>query len=77
MEIYVECYAGYCGEEEPRRLRLGQRQVQVVEVLSYWLDPEHRYFKLRGDDGLYTIRHDTLNNYWQLTLFDGRCSEVG
>lgn len=78
MEIRVECYAGYRGEEQPRRLLIGLRQVVVVEIIDRWLDPEHRYFKLRGDDGaLYIVRHDGLRHRWELTLFDERCGPGG
>lgn len=73
MEIRVECYAGYRGQERPRRLFMGRRQVAVVEIVDRWLDPEHRYFKLRGDDGsLYIIRYDVRRDSWELTMFDGR-----
>ena len=68
--VVVECYAGYRGEETPRRFRLGARTVEVAEVLDRWLDPEHRYFKLRGADGdTYILRHDTETGAWELTLF--------
>jgi len=73
MKIRVECYAGYRGEKQPRRLLIGRRQVVVEEIVDRWLDPEHRYFKLRGDDGaLYIVRHDELSDRWELTLFDER-----
>ena len=69
--IRVECYAGYRGEESPRRFFLQQRKVEVLEILDRWLAPDHRYFKLKGDDGaVYIIRHDVLRNQWQLTMFD-------
>lgn len=69
--LRVECYAGYRGEETPRRLFLGARKIEVIEVLDRWLAPDHRYFKIRGDDrGLYIIRHDTATGEWELTLFD-------
>ena len=75
MKIRVECYACYRGQERPQRLLLGRRQVAVVEIVDRWLDPEHRYFKLRGDDGgLYIIRYDVGSDSWELTLFDGRRS---
>ncbi len=71
FRIRVECYAGYRGEEAPRRFFLGERKVEVVEILDRWLSPDHRYFKLRGEDGgLYIIRHDTESDAWELTLFD-------
>lgn len=69
--IGVECYAGYRGEETPRRLRIGERPIEVTEVLDRWIAPGHRYFKLRGDDGgIYIVRHDSDADRWELTLFD-------
>lgn len=71
LQIGVTCYAGYRGEETPRWLTLGDRRVEVVEVIDRWLDPRHRYFKLRGDDGgVYLVRHDVAEDAWELTLFD-------
>lgn len=69
--IKVECYAGYRDEENPVRFYLGERCVEVKEVLDRWLDPSHRYFKLRGDDGgIYILRHATKDDVWEMTLFD-------
>jgi hypothetical protein len=51
LAVRVECYAGHRGEQTPRALILGDRRIVVSEVLDAWLAPEHRYFKLRGDDG--------------------------
>ena len=69
--IRVECYAGYRGEETPRRLHLGEQDVELVEVLDRWLSPEHRYFKCRGDDeATYILRHDESTGCWELTLYD-------
>jgi hypothetical protein len=71
LEIQVICYAGYRGEETPRELRLKQRRVVVEAVLDRWLAPDHRYFKVRGDDGgLYIIRHDPQGAFWELIFFD-------
>jgi hypothetical protein len=69
--ISVNCYAGYRGEETPRSFLLQERKIEVVEVVDRWLAPDHRYFKVRGDDGsIYIIRHDVVRDQWQLTLFD-------
>jgi hypothetical protein len=39
-------------------------------VLDAWLAPDHRYFKLRGDDGdVYIVRHDSQADCWELTMF--------
>lgn len=76
LRIAVDCYAGYRGEETPRRLRIGACRVEVSEVLDRWLAPEHRYFKLRGNDGVYIVCHHPAADTWELTFFDsGRNSE--
>lgn len=78
MKIHVECYDGYRNQELPRRLFLGRRQVAVVEIVDRWLEPDHRYFKVRGDDaGLYIIRYDMQGDLWELTLFDRRSNRGG
>jgi hypothetical protein len=71
LQIKVRCYAGYRGEETPANFVIGSRRVEVVEVIDRWLAPNHRYFKLRGNDGgVYILRHDALTNDWALTLFN-------
>ncbi|MGZ5000044.1 MAG: hypothetical protein ACXV7F_07060 [Methylomonas sp.] len=71
LQIRVACYAGYRGEEEPRRLWFDDRSVEVMEILDRWLAPDHRYFKLRGDDDyIYIVRNDPKTGQWELTMFD-------
>lgn len=73
LTLRVECHAGYRGEESPLRFHIGTRTIEVVEVIDRWLSPEHRYFKVLGDDeGVYILRYDTSSNLWELTLFDAR-----
>jgi len=68
--VGVECNAGYRGEETPRRFRLGERQVEISEVVDSWLAPNHRYFKVRDTQGdLYILRHDVAADRWELTWF--------
>src|SRR6185312_4053798 len=70
MRIDVECYAGYRAEETPRAVLLGERRVEVIDVVDRWLAPDHRYFKLRGDDGaLYIIRYDSERDEWELAVY--------
>jgi hypothetical protein len=70
MELQVDCHAGHRGEETPRRLDLGGRRVEVVEVIDRWYGPDHRYFKLLGADGaVYLVRHDETADRWELRLF--------
>lgn len=71
LSIRVECYAGYRGDEAPARLFLGMRRVDVQEVVDRWLAPDHAYFKVRAEDGsTYIVRHDTVADRWELTMFD-------
>ena len=70
LTIRVECYAGHRGEETPRRFWADERPIDVVEVLDRWLGPDHRYFKVRGDDGdIYVLRHDGAADRWEMWMF--------
>lgn len=71
IELRVECYSGYKGEETPRAFYIGDRRCDVDEVIDRWLDPEHRYFKVTcGDGGLYILRHDIRSEIWELTFYE-------
>jgi len=73
LSLRVECYAGYRGEETPRRFTIGTRGIEVLEVIDQWLAPDHRYFKVKcDDDGIYILRHDVASGRWELTLYDAR-----
>lgn len=72
MRILVECGAGHRGEETPRRLYLGARKIAVMDVIDRWPAPDHRYFKVQGDDGgVYIVRHDVPADRWEMVMFDG------
>lgn len=71
MIVEVHCYAGHRGEQTPRRFRFGAREVEVEELLDQWLAPDHRYFKVRGEDGgRYILRHDPHRGRWELTFYE-------
>jgi hypothetical protein len=77
LAVRVESHAGYRGEETPRRFSFGGRRVAVAEVLDAWLAPDHRYFKVRGDDGAaYILRHDVPGGRWELTMYE-RAGSIG
>ncbi len=68
MSAQVECYAGYRGEETPRRFSLGERKVEVIEVVDRWRTPDHQYFKVLGDDGgVYVLRYANASGQWEMT----------
>lgn len=70
LSISVECYAGYRGEETPICFRLGDRLLEVDEVLDRWLAPDHRYFKVQTAEGIYILRNDIASGGWELTMFE-------
>jgi hypothetical protein len=64
--VRVECYAGYRGEQEPRRFSASGVTVEVVEVVDRWQGPDHRAFKVRGNDGaVHLLRHDEVSGLWE------------
>ncbi len=71
LRIRVTCYAGQRADEEPRSFFLGEREITIHTILDRWLDPDYRYFKVRGsDDGIYILRHDIVHQRWELTMYD-------
>ena len=70
-QIRVTCYSGYRGEETPRRFYLGERLIEVAELVDSWLAPDHRYFKVHCKAGdQYILRHDIRSDSWKLTQFE-------
>lgn len=70
MAIRVSCQVGHGGEPEPCAFWLGERRIGVQAILDRWLAPDHRYFKLRGDDGgTYILRHDAAVDEWEMTMY--------
>jgi len=73
LAVSVECYAGHRGEQTPRALILGDRRIDVAEIVDAWLALDHRYFKLKdADDDTYLVRHDERSDTWELTMFRAR-----
>ena len=67
--VRVECYSGHRGEEEPRRFSRGERTYEITRILDRWLDPNHRYFKVRAEDeGIYLLRHDPNTGEWEVSV---------
>lgn len=78
LDLKVACYAGYRGEETPRSIWFGSREIEVKRILDRWLSPDHRYFKiLDEEESLYIIRHDVVSRKWELTFFKQADQETG
>jgi hypothetical protein len=70
LRVDVECYAGHRGEETPRRFGFTGARIEIAEVVDRWLDPDHRYFKVRDGRGdIYILRNDVASETWELTFF--------
>ena len=68
--LNTEYYADQEEEETPRRFFMGDKSIEIEEVIDRWLAPEYRYFKVRGgENDIYILRHDELAQRWKLTLF--------
>ena len=77
IPIHVECYAGYRAEETPRSIAFKTRKIRVKRVIDRWLDPDHRYFKVLGEnDGVYIVRHDPRSGNWELTYYSTSTSSL-
>jgi len=71
IRVRVECHAGYRGEETPIRIFFDERGIEVAEVMDQWLAPDHRYFKIKGDDAAtYILRHDVTTGVWELVMVE-------
>jgi hypothetical protein len=56
--------------ELPRAFHFKGRRVEVTKVVDQWFGDDHRYCKIKGDDGaVYILRVVEHSSYWQLTLF--------
>jgi hypothetical protein len=38
-EVRVECYAGYRGDETPRRFHLEEKTIEIAAILGRWKEP--------------------------------------
>lgn len=66
--VRAECYAGYRGEETPRRFYLEEKCIEIVSLIDSWLAPDYLYSKVEDDDGhRYVLRHDAETQYWELS----------
>jgi hypothetical protein len=70
-QIRVTSYSGYRGEQTPREFILHGEKVEVIEILSAWIEQETGYkaikrcFKVKGSDGsIHKIHYDEDKKEW-------------
>jgi hypothetical protein len=70
MRIRVECYSGHKSNERPVRFFLGDRELEVKELVDRWYGEDHEYFKLLADDGnTYILKFQRPGDRWDLIEF--------
>jgi hypothetical protein len=58
------------GRELPVAFDFLGRRVKITAIIDQWFGADHRYCKVKGDDGaVYILRVVEHSCYWQLTLF--------
>jgi hypothetical protein len=71
MRIRVEYDRGR--PDGPLRFVLGERTIEVDDLLDRWYGERVDYFRVRGGDGhLYVLKHERADDCWELTSFTRR-----
>jgi len=73
-KIEVITYSGYREEESPISLDLYGERIEVLEILSRWIEEtleeriRKRFFRVKGSDGyIYKIYYSEKTKEWFLT----------
>jgi hypothetical protein len=67
MNITVEMHSGYKADEYPKRLRFGDRCLEVLDIEDRWYGPGYSYFRVFADDGrTHILRQDLETDSWEL-----------
>lgn len=67
IQITVQTYAGYKGDERPVSFSRDGRIFRVKEVVDRWFDPDYSCFKVLLDDGrTCLLRHELNADTWEM-----------
>ncbi len=67
MNSDVECYSGSFHPERPRVIVLGGKRFQIDRILSEWLSPDSRCFKvLTTENEIFEITYDMKDANWEV-----------
>ena len=76
-KVKVIAYSGYRGEEAPREITLNDKKIEVVKILSRWIEEgsengtTKRFFRVKGSDGsIHEIYYDEKKMEWFLKAED-------
>jgi|GEM_PF-458294 len=67
----VSCCAGYRGDQRPLAFWMGGRRIAVTNILSAWIEPHRRCFKIDAANGVrYRLCQATDSLSWSLERMD-------
>jgi hypothetical protein len=70
MRVKVEAYAGHTANERPLRFTLGDRTIEVTDVVDRWYGDAERYFRVTSKDGdVYVLKYSDRDDCWELVSF--------
>jgi hypothetical protein len=71
MKLHVETFTPPADEVQPTGFFLGNRHIDVAQVVDRWPSADHIYFKVEAKDGsTYILRHDEAPDQWEMTYFE-------
>ena len=76
MRVKVDAYSGYSANERPLRFTLGERTIEVKEILDRWYGEAARYFRVATEDGdVYVLKYSGEQDTWELVSFTRQGSQ--
>ena len=72
VEVEVDCYAGYKGDERPVRIRAGGSSWPVETVLDQWYSPGEACFRVRAAGSTFLLRRHLDSDAWTLEAWRPR-----
>lgn len=75
MRVKVEAYSGHTANERPLRFTLGERTLEVRDILDRWYGEDARYFRVSAGDGdTYVLKYLEGEDAWELASYTGKDS---
>ena len=76
MRVTVVAYSGHTANERPLRFTLGERTIEVTDILDRWYGETDRYFRVSGNDGhTYVLKYIEGDDRWELVSFTRKDSQ--
>lgn len=70
MILHVETSAAPSDWPRPTGFFLGDKHIDVIEIIDQWPSANHVFFKVEAGDGsTYILRHDENPEQWEMTFF--------